>query len=136
MRKTHKNGYMSYVECRMLPINAMVLICISQLHFTQATHQSRLVCKQKYLISMILTHPSELLVHMSLICAWAILCKEYLEPNLSIFQEVQSPPVSWICAVTIELPLKMVANMNVSTMEGHLLKSCNLHKYTSLPHAN
>ena len=42
-RKTHKNGYMSYVECRMLPINAMVLICISQLHFTKATHQSRLV---------------------------------------------------------------------------------------------
>ena len=24
VRKTHKNGYMSYVECRMLPINAMV----------------------------------------------------------------------------------------------------------------
>ena len=53
MRKTHKNGYMSYVECRMLPINAMVLVCISQLHFTQATHQSRLVCKQKYPISML-----------------------------------------------------------------------------------
>ena len=52
VRKTHKNGYMSYVECRMLPINAMVLVCISQLHFTQATHQSRLVCKQKYPISM------------------------------------------------------------------------------------
>ena len=51
--ETHKNGYMSYVECRMLPINAMVLVCISQLHFTQATHQSRLVCKQKYPISMV-----------------------------------------------------------------------------------
>ena len=45
-------------------------------------------------------------------------------------------PVSQICAVTIKLPVKMVANMNVSTMEGHLLKLHNLHKYTSLPHAN
>ena len=35
VRKTHKNDYMSYTECRMLPINAMVLVCISQLHFTQ-----------------------------------------------------------------------------------------------------
>ena len=58
MRKTHKNGYMSYVECRMLPINAMVLVCISQLHFTQATHQSRLVRKQKYPISMVTTQNS------------------------------------------------------------------------------
>ena len=39
--KPHKNGCMSYVECRMLPINAMVLVCISQLHFTQVKHQSR-----------------------------------------------------------------------------------------------
>ena len=38
-----KNGYMSYVECRLLPINAMVLVCISQLHFTQVKHQSRLI---------------------------------------------------------------------------------------------
>ena len=29
--------------------------------------------------------PSKLLVRMSLICTWAILYKEYLEPNLSIF---------------------------------------------------
>ena len=49
VRKTHRNGYMSYVECRMLPINAMVLVFISQLHFTQVKHQSRLqqhACKQ------------------------------------------------------------------------------------------
>ena len=32
------------------------------------------------------TTPSELFVRMSLIYAWAILCKEYLEPNLSIFE--------------------------------------------------
>ena len=30
--------------------------------------------------------PSELLVRMSQICAWAILCSDYLEPNLSIFE--------------------------------------------------
>ena len=30
--------------------------------------------------------PSELLVRMSQIRAWAILCGEYLEPNLSIFE--------------------------------------------------
>ena len=41
VRKTHKNGYMSYVEWRMLPINAMALVCVSQLHFTQVKHQSR-----------------------------------------------------------------------------------------------
>ena len=38
--------------------------------------------------SMMSDHtPSKLLVRMSPICAiWAILCKEYLEPNLSIFE--------------------------------------------------
>ena len=49
VRKTHKNGH---VICRMqnVAINAMVLVGISQLHFTQATHQSS--GKQKDLISM------------------------------------------------------------------------------------
>ena len=44
--------------------------------------------------------------------------------------------ISQTCIVAIKLPLKMAPNINVSTMEGHLLKLHNLHKYTSLSHAN
>ena len=45
--------------------------------------------------------PSKLLMCMSQICAWAILCSDYLEPNLSIFEvcliEMQVFP--YFCAI-------------------------------------
>ena len=46
-----------FAMSKLVPINEMVLVCISQLHFTQAMHQSRLVCKQKYPISMLQGDP-------------------------------------------------------------------------------
>ena len=72
-------------------------------------------------------------------CTCFVKCLVFIGERTQQVSEISGgaiSPVSWICTVAIEPPLKMVANMNVSTMEGHLLKSCNLHKYTSLPHTN
>ena len=39
----HAYDYMSYVECRMLPINVMATSCYTELHFSDISTQHKLI---------------------------------------------------------------------------------------------
>ena len=66
-------------------------------------YHSAIGCKFMHLTCNIsLNTPSEQLVRMSQICAWAILCREYLEPNLSIFEVhlMEMQEFLYFCAIS------------------------------------